>query len=160
MSDFDFNHAYEYCPHCDTEVMLDPELKVQTCPNCGKRIATCSMCRACESGEDYCSKCCLNYQANVENEEAEAERKLKLSKQFGEVRCDYFDDYDGNWLVDAWRTAEDDEEGIVVAKINPDTLEVTYTDRDYAKDKLVRETVAWKLKEILSDRSDILAGVY
>ena len=36
MNEFDFNHAYEVCPHCDTEVMLDAELKVQTCPNCGK----------------------------------------------------------------------------------------------------------------------------
>jgi hypothetical protein len=44
-----------------------------------------------------------------------------------------------------------------VAKINPDTLEVTYTDREYAKDKLVYETVASKLKEILKDKSDTLA---
>jgi len=157
MSEFDFNHAYEVCPHCDTEVMLDPELKVQTCPNCGKRIVTCSMCRACDSGEDYCTKCCLSYQAERENEEMEAEREMKLTNQFGEVRCDYFDDYDRNWLVDAWRTSEDDEEGVVVAKINPDTLEVTYTDREYAKDKLVKETVADKLKEILKDKSDTLA---
>ena len=149
MSEFDFDFAHEVCPFCDAEVKLDPELKVQTCPNCGKRIVTCSMCRACDSGEDYCTKCCLNYQAKVENEEAEAEREIRLANQFGEVRCDYFDDYDGNWLVDAWRTSEDDEEGVVVAKINPDTFEVTYTDRDYAKDKLVKETVASKLKEIL-----------
>ena len=38
--------TYEVCPHCDHEVELDAELKVQTCPVCGKRIVTCSMCRA------------------------------------------------------------------------------------------------------------------
>ena len=149
MSEFDFDFAHEVCPFCDTEVMLDPELKVQTCPNCGKRIVTCSMCRACDTGEDYCTKCCLDYQAKVENEEMEAEREIRLANQFCEVRCDYFDDLDGVWCVDAWLTPDDDEGGCVAAKINPDTLEVTYTDRDYAKDKLVKETVASKLKEIL-----------
>ena len=49
--------------------MLEPELKVQTCPNCGKRIVTCSMCRACDTPENYCTNCCLSYQAKVENEE-------------------------------------------------------------------------------------------
>ena len=71
MSDFDFEHTYEVCPHCEEEVMLDPELKVQTCPNCGKRIVTCSMCRACDSGDNYCARCCLCYQAEQENKERE-----------------------------------------------------------------------------------------
>lgn len=159
---FDFDHAYEVCPFCDTEVMLDPELKVQTCPNCGRRIVTCSMCRACDSGEDYCSKCCLSFQAEMENaeqenEETEAEREIRLANQFCEVRWDYFDDLDGVWCIDAWKTPDDDEGGFVVAKINPDTLEVTYNDREYAKDKLVKEAVASKLKEILKDKSDTLA---
>jgi len=71
MSEFDFDHAYEVCPHCEEEVMLDPELKVQTCPNCGRRIVTCSMCRACDSGDNYCARCCLCYQAEQENKERE-----------------------------------------------------------------------------------------
>ena len=29
MSEFDFDHAYEVCPHCEEEVMLDPGLLVQ-----------------------------------------------------------------------------------------------------------------------------------
>lgn len=61
--------TFEVCPHCDTEVELDAELKVQTCPNCGKRIVTCSMCRACDSDGDYCTHCCLDYQAKAENGE-------------------------------------------------------------------------------------------
>lgn len=73
-SEFDFEHAYEVCPHCGEEVMLEPELKVQTCPNCGKRIVTCSMCRACDTEDNYCSKCCLCYQAEMENREAEVEK--------------------------------------------------------------------------------------
>jgi predicted RNA-binding Zn-ribbon protein involved in translation (DUF1610 family) len=64
----------EYCPHCDTVVELQPELMVQTCPHCGKRIVTCSMCRAADAndGKNYCSNCCLCYQAELENKENEA----------------------------------------------------------------------------------------
>ena len=65
----DKKHTYEPCPHCGEEVELKAELSVQTCPHCGKRIVTCSMCLACDADENYCSKCCLCFQANVENQE-------------------------------------------------------------------------------------------
>lgn len=61
--------CYEVCPYCGEEVELDAELKVQTCPNCGKRIVTCSMCRACDTDQPYCVHCCLEYQAKAENGE-------------------------------------------------------------------------------------------
>ena len=32
------NYTYEVCPYCDEEVQLDADLKVQTCPHCGKRL--------------------------------------------------------------------------------------------------------------------------
>ena len=62
-------YTYEVCPHCGEEVELRNELMVQTCPHCGKRIVTCSMCCACDSGIDFCRHCCLDYQARVENQE-------------------------------------------------------------------------------------------
>lgn len=34
----------EWCPHCETEVELDTEFKMQICPNCGKPIAPCNLC--------------------------------------------------------------------------------------------------------------------
>ena len=72
--DYDGNKVTEYCPHCDEYVNLEPELKVQTCPHCGKRIPTCSMCRAVDEndGKNYCSNCCLCKQAELENKENEA----------------------------------------------------------------------------------------
>ena len=150
MSDFDFDHAYEVCPHCEEEVMLDPELKVQTCPNCGRRIVTCSMCRACDTGERYCALCCLDYQAKKENEELQEETRMNDPKhQFSEVRCDFFDEVTGRWCVDAWGKYVDD--GEVVAFINPATLEVTYNDPDFAKDELVFEAVRMKLRDILNE---------
>lgn len=63
------NTTYEVCPFCEEEVELNAELMVQTCPHCGRRIVTCSMCRACDTEDNYCTHCCLDYQARVENQE-------------------------------------------------------------------------------------------
>lgn len=152
VSEFDYDHAYEPCPYCGEEVMLDPELKVQTCPNCGRRIVTCSMCRACDAndGKKYCSNCCLDYQAKKENEELQRETRINDPKhQFTEVRCDFFDEVTGCWCVDACGKYMGDDE--VVAFINPATLEVTYNDPDFAKDEMVFETVRAKLRDILNE---------
>lgn len=69
----DTKHVWELCPECEEEVMLDTELKVQTCPNCGKRIVPCAMCLACGSTENTdnrdCENCRLCHQACVENRE-------------------------------------------------------------------------------------------
>lgn len=105
MSDFDYEHAYEVCPHCEEEVMLDAELKVQTCPNCGMRIVTCSMCRACDAndGKNYCSNCCLDYQANAENEEEGRTPNIEKPKKYKKYRF-----YSEHW-VDIKVEVEDGE---------------------------------------------------
>lgn len=43
--------TYEYCPECETEVLLkNAELrKPIKCPNCGKYIMPCSLCDVCGS---------------------------------------------------------------------------------------------------------------
>lgn len=72
--------TYEVCPHCGAEVELDAELKVQTCPECGNRIVTCSMCLACDADDmpnGYCSMCCLCYQAEQENLNKVKEEEFK-----------------------------------------------------------------------------------
>ena len=85
------NTTYEVCPHCEAEVELNAELAVQTCPNCGKRIVTCSMCRACDAndGKSYCANCCLCYQAEAENLEADsyqAEKKALVDSALASIR--------------------------------------------------------------------------
>lgn len=35
----------ELCPYCDTEVQLDNKFVPQTCPNCGRVILPCSICK-------------------------------------------------------------------------------------------------------------------
>lgn len=55
----------EWCPHCDEEVELDAELKVQKCPNCGKWIVACSMCPL----KDCSEKCPLERMERILNGE-------------------------------------------------------------------------------------------
>ena len=43
--------------------------------------------------------------------------EVKMSK-YGEVRNDYYDEKENKVYIDAWFTYDDNEEGIVVAKVN------------------------------------------
>lgn len=62
---YDIHYCYDYftetltemCPHCENEVELITELKVQVCPSCGKLIAPCGLC---SMDLVNCSKCPLN----------------------------------------------------------------------------------------------------
>jgi len=50
--------TWELCPECETEVELTNELKVQTCPTCGRQIFPCSICDT-----RFCIKCPLDQEA-------------------------------------------------------------------------------------------------
>lgn len=71
----------------------------------------------------------------------------RLPDKWTEIRCDYFDDVDGNWLVDAWKTPEDDNGGVVIAKISEDG-QVVYLDEDAKTDDYAQEVINEKLKEL------------
>jgi predicted RNA-binding Zn-ribbon protein involved in translation (DUF1610 family) len=60
--------VYEYCPHCDDEVILENVFKVQKCPNCGKYIVPCNLCPLL--GENKCTgNCPLEALANELNKD-------------------------------------------------------------------------------------------
>lgn len=61
--------TYEMCPHCECEVELENELKVQKCPNCGKYIVACSMCLNGSVGAKCTKDCCLEVLASINNNE-------------------------------------------------------------------------------------------
>lgn len=62
------NKSYEYCPHCETEVELSNEFKVQICPNCGKHIVSCNLCPLLAEGN--CQGLCpLEKMAKILNNE-------------------------------------------------------------------------------------------
>lgn len=52
----------------------------------------------------------------------------KETKDYHDVRINHYDKTTDEWYVDAWLTDNEDEEGIVVARINAATDEVVYVD--------------------------------
>lgn len=44
----------ELCPHCENEVEIKESFTNQKCPECGKRILPCSMCKMDETN---CNEC-------------------------------------------------------------------------------------------------------
>lgn len=65
----DDNKVYEYCPHCENEVILNDEFKVQVCPDCGHAIVPCSICPL----ESCCSNCPLDALCRQKNDEIDEE---------------------------------------------------------------------------------------
>lgn len=68
--------------------------------------------------------------------------------KYGEVRNDYYDEKESKVYIDAWFTDDDNEEGIVVAKVNYKTKEVEYLDEDARTDEYVQEVINETLKNI------------
>lgn len=58
---------------------------------------------------------------------------------FAELRNNYFDEKNGFYSIDGWRTMNDNEEGIVVAKVYKDRVE--YTRPNYEHLPEVKEVV-------------------
>lgn len=67
------------------------------------------------------------------------ERTGRKSK-WTEIRCDFFDEEEKYWLVDAWKTGDDNEEGEVIAKIS-EAGEVVYLDVEAEYDEYAKEVV-------------------
>lgn len=64
-----------------------------------------------------------------------------------EIRCDFYDNEEEKWFVDAWLTNDDNEEGTVIAKIDLATKTVEYLDADARYDEYTQEVI----KEMLED---------
>ena len=67
------------------------------------------------------------------------ERTGRRSKWL-EIRCNFFDEEEKIWLVDAWKTGDDNEEGEVIAKISEDG-NVVYLDEEAKADKYAQEVI-------------------
>ena len=69
--------------------------------------------------------------------------------KYAEIRCDFYDNEEEKWFVDAWFTDGDDEEGTVIAKVNYKTKEVEYLDNDAKTDSLAQEVINETLRAAL-----------
>lgn len=67
---------------------------------------------------------------------------------WGEIRNDYFHDDERKVYIDAWETADDNEEGTVIAKVNVDTGEVEYLDERAKSDSYAQEVIGEVLEDI------------
>ena len=76
-------------------------------------------------------------------------------KIYSEVKCTYH--ADGFWAVDAWKTNDQEEEGVVVAVINDVTGEC-YALRGL--DDNAKGVIDEKQIEIVAQQPEILAEIY
>ena len=75
---------------------------------------------------------------------------------WGEIRNDFEDDQ-GIVHIDAWLTADDNEEGTVIAKINSDNGTVEYIDERAKTDPYAQEMITEILDQKLIDK--VLDGI-
>lgn len=59
---------------------------------------------------------------------------------YSEVIIDFYDDIKNEWTIDAWKTANDNEEGVVVARINLKG-EILWEVEDAKNDPRVKEEI-------------------
>ena len=67
--------------------------------------------------------------------------------KYSEIRCDFYDEEEEVYCVDAWKTDDGNEEGEVIAKVNLATKEVEYLDPDARYDEYAQEVINEFLEE-------------
>ncbi len=75
---------------------------------------------------------------------------MRFDDKYKEVRCDYYDEDERYWCVDAWKTGDDNEGGRTVAVIN-DFGGVFYADPDARLCTRVVECINDKLAEMKAE---------
>ena len=80
---------------------------------------------------------------------------MEKNKIYSEVKCTHH--ADGFWCVDAWKTNDQEEEGVVIAVIN-DVTGDCYAIKDL--DDNAKGVIDEKQTEIVSHRPEILAEIY
>ena len=80
--------------------------------------------------------------------EESIDRLFEQSELYGEVRCDYLNEENGWWCIDAWKTANDDEEGEVVGWVDAKSGNIYYKHEKAMCSKMVTEAAEAKQAEI------------
>lgn len=80
---------------------------------------------------------------------------MEDKRHWAEIRCDYLDETDGFWRVDAWKTDSDAEEGKVIAYIDDKDGRVLYTNPIAIIDPYVAEIIYDRINEIKSRNAEV-----
>ena len=67
---------------------------------------------------------------------------------YTEVRCDYLDEEEHYWCVDAWDSADDNAEGRVVAVIHDPDGDIFYCEPEARISPLAQEVIKEKIAEL------------
>ena len=73
---------------------------------------------------------------------------FNMNSKYGEIRNDYYDNEEQKVYIDAWFTEDDNEEGVVIAKVNRKTKEIEYLDIDAKSDPYAQEKIQETLRAI------------
>lgn len=68
--------------------------------------------------------------------------------KWAEIRNNFYDDEEQKIYIDAWFTDDNNEEGVVIAKVNYKTKEVEYLDDDARTDSYAQEIINETLESI------------
>ena len=80
------------------------------------------------------------------------ERLYEQSEVYGEVRCDYLNEEDNWWCIDAWKTADDNEEGEVVGWVDAVSGNIYYKHETAMCSQKVREVATAKQTEVRAEK--------
>ena len=76
------------------------------------------------------------------------ERLYEQSEVYGEVRCDYYNEQDGWWCIDTWKTDDDNEEGEVVGWVDGTSGNIYYKHETAMSSAKVREVAEERQREV------------
>ena len=81
------------------------------------------------------------------NNDSMREREGNIMSKWSEIRCNFFDEEEEKYFVDAWETDVDNEEGTVIAKLDLANETVEYLDEDAKTDEYAQEVIKEMLEE-------------
>ena len=61
--------------------------------------------------------------------------------KWSDIRCDFFNEEEEKYFVDAWKTGNDNEEGKVIAKLDLANETVEYLDEDAKTDEYAQAVI-------------------
>jgi hypothetical protein len=61
--------------------------------------------------------------------------------KWSEIRCDFYDEEEEKYFVEAWKTLNDNEKSEVIAKIDLANKTVEYLDNDAKYDEYAQEVI-------------------